>query len=159
STVWIIGHFAAHLTRTPWRPGPSLLVWALAGGLYTAGVWAQLVAAQEATPLAWIVPAILAGCVAIFLLLDVLRRRDLGNSPRSARGRSGAALLTALLVIAGVALSQVEAFDADSRWVRLLGPWQQDAVLLRVALLLWLGSTVLLFLGLATPLAAFATWA
>lgn len=167
-TLWILGVSLAAVMTKPQapagraRPGLSLFVWSVTASLFTAGVWARLVAEGQAGPLAWLVPLVLVGLAGLFLLLDGIRQLRERRLPGARAGWTRFLVplgVTLVLLGAGFAISQAGMFDRTRWGPRLLMAWQDDPDLLKAAFIAWIAATLLLLVGLFTRPAAVLAWA
>lgn len=145
TTLWLAFGLC---TRRDGPPRLGLSVWTVAGVLLVLGVWARQIAGPKAELawLCWVVPVLPLALLAPAVAFGVARRRFVA-----------AGVSFVLLTLLGVGLLFVEDTGA-AWWAPLLAPWQDDALLLRVAAGLWAVATLLLLLGFYSRTAAALTW-
>ncbi|MCI0681595.1 MAG: HTTM domain-containing protein [Gemmataceae bacterium] len=130
--------------------------WLLAGAALTGGNWLRLWDKPAETPSFWIVPCGLSAVALLVVTVDAIRHW-LGTGSRG------------VVLVAGIALAACVALLAGGVWIdvhdldipilrRLLGPWQSDPILLRMAAVCWLVATALLLAGWQTRFAAIIAW-
>lgn len=162
-TFWIVGNSLARLAFVPDAPpndrsGAALPVWTFAFAWYVAGVWSHMLAANEVTAFAFVLPLGGFSIVCLFFSLDLaLRLRERDHLVGWWSALFSLAVVAALLV-AGVLLATMDEIDPDAWWAPLLKSWQTNETLLTVAMAAWIGSAAALALGVWTRFAAVTAW-
>lgn len=163
TTLWILGNSSARLLARNNRPpedqtGIAAWVWTFALFFYTMGLWAGMIARKDIDPIAWIVPVLGFSTACLFCSFDLGTRLLHGNI-RVPRLSLFAALAMAMTLSAlGYAFAQLEEIDKSAWWVSLLDSWQDDHMLLKAAMGMWIVAAVMLLLGCCTRFAAVLTW-
>ena len=138
----------------------SLPLWTMCGTVFCIGVWARLAANRDELEFAWIAPLGLVAGAVFFLGLELIGYGlHRPASPRRLLVMLGLVLACALITYLGLALAAQRNVEPESVWARFLSPWQNDAMLLSIALGVWIATTFLLFIGLWTRPAAIVTFA
>jgi hypothetical protein len=164
TTGWILG---TTLARLLWihknppandRTGIATWLWTIAFLVYTAGLWSQMIDRAEIDFLAWVVPLAGFSLACLFFVLDLSTRLREETHHLPWLPLLGALATSLTLASIGYVLAQIEPIDKSTWFARLLRPWQEDNILLAVAMGLWIASACLLLLGFSTRLAAVLTW-
>ena len=166
--LWLaadLGTRALHPDRgSPERKslGYSLGFWIAFGTLFVLGIWSRLADHDGELAYAWVATLVMVVPAALLLSLEITRaaRSGADSYERFGLWMLGAAFgwTLALLAVAATFYS-LERFEPESFWARLLGPWQDDAVLLAGAMIAWAASTFLLLVGLWTKPASILSFA
>lgn len=145
---WLTGSFQSKLTLR-W-------LWLLAGAALIGGHWLRLWEKPADTPSFWMLPAALSLAALLGVIVELIRLRH-GTTTRAVGVLAGivVAIFVALFVL-GVAIDMQDV--EIPALMRLLGPWQRDAALLRTAAVLWLLASAMLLCGWQTRVAAVTTW-
>ncbi len=127
--------------------------WIAAGVGYALGTWVG-----DDLP-RWLVPGLLAALAILGVIVEWLARWIARVQGREQRGNAFPWL--ALTIFAGLACwgAALGYFGLETPWLtKILGPWQDDPILLRVSAGVWALSAVLLLVGWKTRTAAIAAW-
>lgn len=154
SLIVVFSWFARSDSNLPTRT--LVVCWFAAALGLVASSWGQAWGSTDATLSFAVVPAVLAGSALANLLVEaVLLLWDKSSAGRICLAAVALASFLALAVAGWLFDKQ----GLDAPWLAwLLGPWQNDQLLLRVAISLWAFSTAMLVLGWQTRFAAIATW-
>lgn len=163
TTLWILGTSIGKLTARNNEPaddqtGIAAWVWTVALCFYTLGLWAGMVHRDEIDPIAWIVPVLGFSTACLFCSLDLGARLVSGNIRMPRLSLLATLAMSIALSIVGLLFAQIETIDKTAWWVPFLETWQDDHLMLKSAMGVWIVSAILLLIGCCTRFSAVLAW-